>query len=69
MEAPFNDWYAIVDGGCWYVGKHIDSVSAEEQAISEMSVQFSKSGYCIVDREVLEIIFDTIKTRLEKDKR
>ena len=69
MEAPFKHWYAIVDGGCWYVGIHIDRDAAEEQAIREFHVNLSKAGYCIVDRTALEIIFDTIKVRLVKDKR
>ncbi len=68
MEAPFKHWYAIVDGGCWYVGKHTNRDTAEEQAIREFHVKLSKAGYCIVDRDILEIIYDTIKVRLEKIK-
>ena len=67
MEPPFKHWYAIVDGGCWYVGMHIERKSAEEQAIREMNVQFSKAGYCVVDRAILEIVFSSIKGCLERD--
>ena len=67
MEAPFKHWYAIVDGGCWYVGMHIEREAAEEQAIREFHVKLSKAGYCIVDREVLEIVFSSIKGCLERD--
>ena len=67
MEAPFKHWYAIVDGGCWYVGMHLDRETAKEQAIKQFNVQLSKAGYCIVDKVVLEIIFDTIKVCLPKD--
>ena len=66
---PFKHWYAIVDGGCWYVGYHIDRETAQEQAIKQFNVQLSKAGYCIIDRDTLEIIYDTIKVRLEKDKK
>lgn len=68
MVAPFKHWYAIVDGGCWYVGYHIDKESAEEQAIKEFHVQLSKAGYCIVTASSLESIYGWIKTRLLKDK-
>ena len=67
MEAPFKHWYAIVDGGCWYIGNHINRSDAKEQAIKELNVHHSKAGYCIVNREVLEIIFDSIQSSLEKD--
>jgi hypothetical protein len=67
MEAPFKDWYAIVDGGCWYLGIHKDRETATEQAIREMNVKLSKAGYCIVDRSILEIIFDRIKVCLKRD--
>lgn len=66
-NSPFKHWYAIVDGGCWYVGYHINRENAQEQAIDQFNVHFSKAGYCIVDRDVLEIIYNTIKTCLEKD--
>ena len=65
---PFNHWYAIVDGGCWYVGYHITREDAEKQAIRECNVHHSKAGYCIVNRPVLEIIADTIKVCLERDR-
>lgn len=64
---PFKHWYAIVNYGCWYVGYHINKEDAEKQAIKEFHVQLSKAGYCIVPREVLEIISDVIKTCLERD--
>lgn len=64
---PFKHWYAIVDGGCWYVGYHANKDAAQEQAIKQFKVQHSKAGYCIVNREVLEITSDAIKTRLEQD--
>lgn len=67
MEAPFKHWYAIVDGGCWYVGLHIDRASAEGQAIRQFHVKLSKAGYCIVERAILEIVFSSIKGRLERD--
>lgn len=65
---PFKHWYAIVDGGCWYVGYHIDKDTAQEQAIKEFNVQLSKAGYCIVDSDSLKRIYGWIKTRIEKDK-
>jgi hypothetical protein len=64
---PFKNWYAIVDGGCWYVGYHIDREAAHEQAIKQFNVQLSKAGFCIVDRDTLELIYDTIKICLERD--
>lgn len=66
-NAPFKHWYAIVDGGCWYVGYHIDRKAAQEQAIKEFHVQLSKAGYCIVDVESLKQIYDWINTRIKKD--
>jgi hypothetical protein len=68
MEAPFKNWYAIVDGGCWYVGMHLDREAAKEQAIRMFHVQLSKASYCIVERAVLEIISNIIKAVLEQDK-
>ncbi len=67
VNPPFKHWYAIVDGGCWYVGYHIDRISAEEQAIKQFHVLLSKAGYCIVERNILEIIYSSIKSSLEKD--
>ncbi len=67
VNPPFKHWYAIVDGGCWYVGYHIDRISAEEQAIKQFNVLLSKAGYCIVDVESLKQIHEWIKTRIEKD--
>ena len=64
---PFKHWYAIVNYGCWYLGIHITKEEAEEEAIRVFHVQLSKGGYCIVSREVLEVTFNAIKTRLEKD--
>lgn len=69
MEAPFKHWYAIAGVGCWYIGCHINREDAEEKAIRQFNVHHSKTGYCIVDREVLEVIFDTIKVCLERDKK
>ena len=68
MEPPFKHWYAIVDGGCWYVGMHIEREAAEEQAIREFHVKLSKAGYCIVERAILEIVFSSIKGCLERDR-
>jgi hypothetical protein len=67
MEAPFKHWYAIVGGGCWYVGMHIDREAAEEQAIREFHVKLSKASYCIVERAILEVVFSSIKGCLERD--
>lgn len=67
VNHPFKHWYAIVDGGCWYVGCHIDREAAQEQAIKEFHVQLSKAGYCIVDVDSLKQIHGWIKTRIEKD--
>jgi hypothetical protein len=66
---PFKHWYAIVDGGCWYIGYYINKNDAQEAAIKELNVHHSKVGYCIVDRKVLEIIFDSIKFSLENDRK
>lgn len=66
---PFKHWYAIVDYRCWYIGYHIDRESAQEEAIKQLNVQLSKAGYCIVDRDSLEIIFNSIKVCLEQDKK
>ena len=63
----FKHWYAIVDGACWYIGYQIDRISAEEQAIKQFHVQLSKAGYCIVEHNSLNVIFDSIKVCLEKD--
>ncbi len=64
---PFKHWYAIVDYRCWYVGYCIDKEAAEKLAKKELHVQLSESGYCIVNRDSLEIIFDSIKVCLEQD--
>lgn len=68
MEAPFKHWYAIVDGGCWYVGTRIDREAAKGKPIREIHVQLSKAGYCIVERATLEIVLSSIKGCLERDK-
>ena len=65
---PFKHWYAIVDGGCWYVGHHINRDDAQAQAIKELNVHHSKAGYVVVDRFALQIIADCINDRLRKDK-
>jgi len=64
---PFKHWYAIVDGGCWYVGHHLNRETAKEQATKEFHVQLSKAGYCIVDRDILKITHHTIECCLQKD--
>ena len=53
---PFKHWYAIVDGGCWYVGYHINREDATAQAIRTCNVHHSNAGYVVVDRQVLQII-------------
>jgi hypothetical protein len=60
---PFKHWYAIVNYRCWYIGYFIDKETAQE----ELNVQLSKAGYCIVDRDALQVIFDSIKVCLGKD--
>ena len=65
---PFKHWYAIVDGGCWYVGYHINREDATTQAIRTCNVHHSKAGYVVVDRQVLQIIANDINDTLEKDK-
>ena len=65
---PFKHWYAIVDGGCWYVGYHINREDAKAQAIRTCNVHHSKAGYVVVDRQVLQIIADDINATLAKDK-
>ena len=65
---PFNHYYAIVDSGCWYVGYHTNKEDAEKQAINELNVQHSKTGYVVVDRQNLQIISDCINDRLKKDR-
>ena len=62
---PFNHWYAISGVGCWYIGYHINREDAEEQAISELNVHHSNIGYCIVDKQVLESIYFSIKHALD----
>lgn len=69
MTKTFQHYYAIVDGGCWYIGFHLNREDAEKQAINELNVYHSKVGYCIVDRECLELIFKCIEDRLKKDKK
>ena len=68
MEAPFNHWYAIAGVGCWYIGCHINREDAEKQAIRELNVHHSKTGYCIVNKQVLESIYNSVKGCLERDK-
>jgi hypothetical protein len=68
MEAPFKDWYAIAGVGCWYIGCHINKEDAEKQAIREINVHHSKRGYCIVNKQVLESIYTSIKGCLDRDK-
>ena len=68
MEAPFNHWYAIAGVGCWYIGYLITKEEAEAAAIKRLNVHHSKTGYCIVDKQVLESMYNSIKSRLEKDK-
>ncbi len=65
---PFKNWYAIVDGGCWYVRYHINREDATAQAIRTCNIHHSKAGYEVVDRQVLEIIADDINATLEKDR-
>ena len=65
---PFKHWYAIVDGGCWYVGYHINREEAKAQAIRTCNVHHSKAGYVVVDRQVLQIIANDINDTLSKDK-
>jgi hypothetical protein len=67
MEAPFKNWYAIVNCGCWYVGMHISKDDAEEEAIRVFNVHHSKGGYCIVDADTLKTTFLSIKDRIDKD--
>ena len=67
MEAPFKDWYAIAGVGCWYIGCHINKVEAEAEAIKRLNVQHSNIGYCIVDKQVLESIYNSIKGCQERD--
>jgi hypothetical protein len=67
MEAPFEQWYAIASVGCWYIGWHINKEDAEKQAIRQLNVHHSKVGYCIVDKRILESIYNSIKGCLERD--
>jgi hypothetical protein len=69
MVNNFKHYYAIVDGGCWYIGFHLNREDAEKQAIDELNIHHSKVGYCIVDRDCLELICKCIKDRLKKDRK
>jgi hypothetical protein len=52
----------------YLLGMNLVREAAKEQAIRMFHVQLSKAGYCIVERAVLEIISNTVKSVLEKDK-
>lgn len=62
---PFKHWYAISGCSCWYIGYLITQEEAEKQAIKTLNVHHSPYGYCIVNKAVLESIYNAIKNKLD----
>jgi hypothetical protein len=62
---PFKNWYAISGCACWYIGYLITKEEAEAEAIKRLNVHHSNIGYCIVNKQVLESIYYSIKHALD----
>lgn len=67
MAKTFKHYYAIVDGGCWYVGFHLNKEDAERQAINTCNVHHSKVGYIIANSHCLKLISNDLNDIILKD--